>query len=144
MKRIAIVAMGLLAALSLGGQANAQSGTNQDLSGVVSGQFSQAGLQQALSTVNDTQRDAIVQSLQSVINQLQSQPRSVAAPVAAAPVAAAPMYQAPAYQAPAYSAPVAMAPAAPVYTAPVQGPPLPPIQLPPVQLPAIDLSLIHI
>ena len=84
MKRIAIMAaMALLLTLNLGGLANGQSGTSSDISDAVSGQFSQAeglsNLQQSLSNVNGAQRDAIVQSLQSVINQLQSQ-SSAAAP----------------------------------------------------------------
>jgi len=128
-------------------------GTSQDLSGAVAGQFSQAdglsGLQQSLSNADASQRSAIVQSLQNVINQLQSQ--SSAGVAAPAPYAhAAPAYQAPAYQAPAYQAPAFQAPAfqapAPTYSAPqvvqgapVWGPPLPPIQLPPVSLPPINV-----
>ena len=159
MKRIAIMAaMALLLTLNLGGLANGQSGTSSDISDAVSGQFSQAeglsNLQQSLSNVNGAQRDAIVQSLQSVINQLQSQ-SSAAAPAthnygaAAAPAYAAPAYAAPAYGAQGYGAPAYQAPAfqAPVYSAPqvVQGapqfgPPLPPIQLPPVTLPPIQLE----
>ena len=144
MKRIAIMAaMGLL--LAFGADAQAQSGTSADI-GAISGNFDQvqglSGLQQSLSTVNDTQRDAIVQSLQSVINQLQSQSSAASMPAGGYGAAAnyggyaAPVASAPAYSAPAYSAPVA---SAPVYSAPVQLPPLPPIQLPPVQLPAINI-----
>lgn len=144
MKRIAIMAaMGLL--LALGADAQAQSGTSADI-GAISGNFDQvqglSGLQQSLSTVNDSQRDAIVQSLQSVINQLQSQPSAASMPAGGYGAAAnyggyaapAPVYSAPVASAPVYSAPV------PIPTvAPVQLPPLPPIQLPPVQLPAINI-----
>ena len=148
MKRIAIMAaMALLLTLNLGALANAQSGTSSDLSGAVAGQFSQA--QGVGAGTADTQ--SLVQSLQAMINQLQSQSGTAAAHnygAPAAPAYQAPAYQAPAYQAPAYQAPAYQAPAfqAPVYSAPqvVQGapqfgPPLPPIQLPPVTLPAIDL-----
>ena len=147
MKRIAFMAVAAsLLMLNSGGLANAQSGTSSDLSAAVAGQFSQAEGLSGLGTANVDQRDALVQSLQAMINQLQSQPAAAASHSYAAP--AAPAYQAPAYQAPAYQAPAYQAPAfqAPVYSAPqvvqgapVFGPPLPPINLPPVTLPAIDL-----
>jgi len=145
MKRIAIMAaMGLL--LAMGSNAQAQSGTSNDIS-AITGNFDQAqglgGLQQSLSNVNDTQRDAIVQSLQSVINQLQSQSsQSSAASMPAGGYGAAANYggyAAPVASTPAYSAPVYSAPVQIPTVAPVTLPPLPPIQLPPVQLPAINI-----